>query len=61
MTEREEEIRGRLEAVHSAARGNNHERLANALADAEAHAFRDVAWLIGYLDEFRKNTGRVAA
>jgi len=50
VTEREEEIKGRMQSIRSAARAANHERLAHAVKDAEAHAIEDVSYLIGRVE-----------
>lgn len=51
MTPREEEIRDRLQAVVDAPNGGD--QLHDALEVANAHALKDVAFLIGVLDAIR--------
>lgn len=54
MTEREREIRARIKAVEDARGGGD--QLHDALEVANAHALKDVAFLIGVLDVMRRET-----
>lgn len=51
MTEREQEIRARIKAVEDAP--NSGPELHDALDVANAHALRDVAFLLGLLNAIR--------
>ena len=51
MTEREQEIRARIKAVEDAP--NSGPELHDALDVANAHALRDVAFLLGVLNAIR--------
>lgn len=57
MTEREEEIRQRMNTIRAAADRGDHVALSRALKVAQEVALEDVAFLIAYLDATRKYAG----
>jgi hypothetical protein len=55
MTQREEEIRARLDAIHAAKASGDYEGLSRALAVAQERALEDVAFLTGVLNVMRQS------